>query len=86
MPKSRSFAAVLSVAAGFGCASLLGTSAASAVLLTHEGYGHTSEVDPSACVDRDVAKYLTTLATPPSGAVCQSDRLPFDPKLGQPLP
>jgi hypothetical protein len=55
-----------------------------AVLLTHEGYGHTSEVDPSACVERDVAKYLTTLATPPNGKVCQSDHLPFSPKFGQP--
>ena len=54
------------------------------MLLTHEGYGHTSEVDPSVCVERDVATYLTTLATPPNGTVCQSDRLPFSPKFGQP--
>jgi pimeloyl-ACP methyl ester carboxylesterase len=56
-----------------------------ATLLTHEGYGHTSDVDPSACTERDVAKYLITLKTPPNGAVCQSDRLPFDPKFGQPV-
>jgi pimeloyl-ACP methyl ester carboxylesterase len=55
-----------------------------AVLLTHEGYGHTSEVDPSACVERDVATYLITLATPPKGTVCQSDHLPFSPKFGRP--
>jgi pimeloyl-ACP methyl ester carboxylesterase len=57
-----------------------------ATLLTHEGYGHTSDADPSACVERDVARYLATLATPPNGAVCQSDRQPFDPKFGEPLP
>jgi pimeloyl-ACP methyl ester carboxylesterase len=56
-----------------------------ATLLTLEGYGHTSDVDPSACVERDVAKYLITLATPPNGKVCQPDRLPFDPKFGQPV-
>jgi pimeloyl-ACP methyl ester carboxylesterase len=39
MPKSRSFAAVLSVAAGFGCASLLGTSAASAAQPLPNGVG-----------------------------------------------
>jgi pimeloyl-ACP methyl ester carboxylesterase len=57
-----------------------------ATLLTHEGYGHTSDADPSACVERAVANYLIALATPPNGKVCQSDRLPFDPKFGQPLP
>jgi pimeloyl-ACP methyl ester carboxylesterase len=56
-----------------------------ASLLIHEGYGHTSDADPSACVERDVAKYLITLATPPDGKVCQSDRQPFDPKFGQPV-
>jgi pimeloyl-ACP methyl ester carboxylesterase len=56
-----------------------------AVLLTHEGYGHTSEPDPSACVERDVAEYLIRLATPPKGTVCQSDHQPFSPDFGQPL-
>lgn len=55
-----------------------------ATLLTHEGYGHTSDADPSTCVERDVAQYLITLVTPPNGAVCQSDHLPFSPKFGQP--
>ncbi len=55
-----------------------------AVLLTHEGYGHTTDPDPSACVERNVAEYLIRLATPPKGTVCQSDHQPFSPKFGQP--
>lgn len=57
-----------------------------ATLLTHEGYGHTSDADPSACVERDVARYLIALATLPPGTVCRSDRQRFDPRFGQPLP
>lgn len=57
-----------------------------AVLLTLNGYGHTSDVDPSACVDAAVASYLVTLATPPRGTVCQPDHAPFDPDFGKPLP
>jgi pimeloyl-ACP methyl ester carboxylesterase len=56
-----------------------------AVLLTHDGYGHTSDADPSACVERDVARYLIALATPPPGTVCRSDREPFSPRFGEPL-
>ena len=56
-----------------------------AVLLTHDGYGHTSDEDPSACIQRKVAAYLTRLATPPPGKVCRSDRLPFSRKFGPPL-
>ena len=56
-----------------------------AVLLTHDGYGHTSDEDPSACIQRRVAAYLTRLATPPPGTVCRSDHLPFSPKFGPPL-
>jgi pimeloyl-ACP methyl ester carboxylesterase len=56
-----------------------------AVLLTHDGYGHTSEEDPSACIQRDVADYLIRLATPPRGKVCRSDHLPFSPKFGPSL-
>jgi pimeloyl-ACP methyl ester carboxylesterase len=57
-----------------------------AVLLTHDGYGHTSTSDPSRCVEQATARYLVHLRTPPRGTVCPSDRLPFDPAFGQPLP
>jgi pimeloyl-ACP methyl ester carboxylesterase len=57
-----------------------------AVLLTHDGYGHLSIRDPSACVMRAIGRYLVNMATPPPGTVCRSDRLPFDPDFGQPLP
>jgi TAP-like protein len=53
-----------------------------AVLLTHEGYGHIFFHDPSACVDKAIADYLTELITPPPGTVCQSDHLPFDLDFG----
>jgi pimeloyl-ACP methyl ester carboxylesterase len=56
-----------------------------AVLLTDDGYGHTSSADPSACVGDKIASYLDELIAPPKGAVCRSDRRPFDPKFGQPL-
>ncbi len=55
-----------------------------AVLLTHDGYGHTSEADPSACVVRATSAYLVQLITPPKRTVCRSDRQPFDPNFGQP--
>lgn len=57
-----------------------------AVLLTHQGYSHTSPPDPSACVKRATRRYLVGLVTPPRGTVCRSDRLPFDPDFGEPLP
>jgi pimeloyl-ACP methyl ester carboxylesterase len=57
-----------------------------AILLTHDGYGHISTSDPSACVDEAIGRYLVDLRTPPRGTVCRSDRLPFDPDFGQPLP
>lgn len=59
---------------------------ANAVLLTHDGYGHLSHRDPSACVIRTVGRYLVDLATPRRGVVCRSDRVPFDPAFGQPPP
>ncbi len=34
-----------------------------------DGYGHTSDVDPSDCIDQAVSKYLITTVTPPSGTV-----------------
>jgi pimeloyl-ACP methyl ester carboxylesterase len=53
-----------------------------AVLLTHDGYGHVSFQDPSACIDRARIDYLVELSTPPKGTVCRSDREPFDPDFG----
>jgi hypothetical protein len=60
-------------------ANLLGN----AILLTHRGYGHTSEADPSHCVAAATSAYLVRLITPTMGAVCASDRQPFDPKFGR---
>jgi murein DD-endopeptidase MepM/ murein hydrolase activator NlpD/pimeloyl-ACP methyl ester carboxylesterase len=57
-----------------------------AVLLTHDGYGHISFVDPSACVMAVYRRYLTELKPPARGTVCPSDRGPFDPEFGEPLP
>jgi len=55
-----------------------------AILLTHDGYGHTSTVDPSACVERAERRYFVNLVVPARGTVCRSDRLPFDPNFGKP--
>src|SRR5437867_452543 len=57
-----------------------------AVLLTHHGYSHTSPLDPSTCIQRAISAYLVELVTPPPGTVCPSDRQPFDPDFGKPLP
>lgn len=57
-----------------------------AVLLRHDGYGHISFVDPSRCVVDAYGEYLVHLTPPPPGAACPSDRLPFDPRFGEPLP
>lgn len=53
-----------------------------AVLLTHEGYGHLSFQDPSACVEQARTDYLVDLVTPPPDTVCLSDQQPFDPGFG----
>ena len=53
-----------------------------AVLLTFNGYGHTSIHDPSTCVDRARVAYLVNLITPPKGTVCQPDKTPFAPGFG----
>ena len=53
-----------------------------AVLLTFNGYGHTSIHDPSACIDRARVAYLVNLITPPKGTVCQADKTPFAPGFG----
>jgi hypothetical protein len=55
-----------------------------AVLLIHDGYGHISGSDPSACVMQAVGRYFTGLATPARGTICPSDHGPFDPGFGQP--
>jgi pimeloyl-ACP methyl ester carboxylesterase len=57
-----------------------------AILLTHDGYGHTSEADPSRCVEQATSAYLVDLITPSKGTVCRSDRQPFDPHFGEPPP
>ena len=57
-----------------------------AVLLTHQGYGHTSDSDPSTCVKRATSRYLIDMVVPPRGTVCPSNRQPFDPRFGEPLP
>jgi len=54
----------------------------SAVLLTHDGYGHTSEADPSSCVQVAISAYLVDVVTPARGTVCPSDREPFDADFG----
>ncbi len=57
--------------------------AGNAVLLTNNGYGHTSSSDISDCTIRATTRYLTTLATPRNGTVCQPNHRPFDPDFGQ---
>ena len=53
-----------------------------AVLLTHDGYGHLSFQDESACIEQARAKYLVKLITPPKDTVCKADKQPFQPDLG----
>jgi pimeloyl-ACP methyl ester carboxylesterase len=45
-------------------------------LLTLDGYGHTTDADPSSCIDRAVTAYLIR---PPTARqqTCQADRQPF---------
>jgi pimeloyl-ACP methyl ester carboxylesterase len=62
-------------------ASLLGN----AKLLTLDGYGHTTDVDPSVCIDHAVGAYLLRPASARQ-QTCQPDRQPFDPDFGKPLP
>ncbi len=54
-----------------------------AVLLTHDGYSHTSPLDPSSCVERATSAYLVHLVTPPPGTVCPSNHQPFDPSFAK---
>jgi len=48
-----------------------------AVLLTHEGYGHLSFQDPSACIEEARKRYLIDLEVPSPGTVCEADEKPF---------
>jgi pimeloyl-ACP methyl ester carboxylesterase len=68
---NTAFANAVSVAARLG----------NAVLLTHDGYGHTSDADPSECLERATAAYFVDLVAPAPGTVCPSNRLPFDPEF-----
>ena len=53
------------------------------VLVTNNGYGHTTPADVSTCINTTVGRYLTTLRTPPRGTVCQPDHTPFDADFGK---
>lgn len=57
-----------------------------AVLLKQKGYGHGTYTDPSACAQEALGEYLVDLVAPARGTVCPSDRQPFDPDFGEPLP
>ena len=50
---------------------------ANARLLTLEGSGHTALVNPGACIDRHVVRYLIKGTLPPVGATCPQDPPPF---------
>ena len=52
-----------------------------AILLTLEGYGHTSDADPSVCIDTAVKNYLITPTAPLAVNTCQPDHVPFDPNF-----
>jgi hypothetical protein len=56
-----------------------------AVLLTLDGYGHTSDSDPRSCIYEAVAKYLVTTTTPPVDTICHANHAPFDPGFNDPL-
>ena len=47
------------------------------MLLTHDGYGHTSQRDHSTCIEAARVKYLTDLVAPAPGTVCAADKKPF---------
>jgi pimeloyl-ACP methyl ester carboxylesterase len=50
---------------------------ASARLLTVQGYGHTTLLNPSSCAGQYEADYLINGTLPPEGTICQQDALPF---------
>lgn len=66
----------------FASSILVAQQLGNAALLTLDGYGHTSDADPSACIDQAVTVYLVSLVTPPRGTICKPDHTPFDPSFG----
>lgn len=50
---------------------------ANARLLTVNGYGHSSLVNPSSCVNEFESRYLIDGTLPPTGTVCQQNTHPF---------
>ncbi len=46
-------------------------------LLTLDGYGHTSLLNPSACVNSYESRYFISGVLPPRGARCRQDHQPF---------
>ncbi|MCZ7458716.1 alpha/beta hydrolase [Streptomyces sp. WMMC940] len=50
---------------------------ANARLLTHEGYGHTALVNPSACVQAHESRYFIEGTLPPAGTTCRPTTPPF---------
>jgi len=50
---------------------------AHARLLTVDGYGHTTLLNPSQCAKDYIAMYFTTGALPPDNTVCQQDQPPL---------
>lgn len=49
-----------------------------AVLLTVNGYGHTSLLNPSACAYDHITRYILTGALPAAGTYCAQDIQPFE--------
>jgi pimeloyl-ACP methyl ester carboxylesterase len=49
----------------------------SAVLLTHDGFGHSSFGEPSTCTLTAEVRYILTGALPAAGTVCTADTPPF---------
>ncbi|MFJ8072382.1 alpha/beta hydrolase [Streptomyces sp. NPDC096176] len=50
---------------------------ADARLLTHHGYGHTAQINPSSCVRAHESRYFIEGTLPPAGTTCRPDSLPF---------
>jgi pimeloyl-ACP methyl ester carboxylesterase len=50
---------------------------ARARLLTVDGYGHTTLLNPSSCAQRYEIRYLVDKTLPPKGARCRQDQKPF---------
>ncbi|MFD7443797.1 alpha/beta hydrolase [Streptomyces sp. NPDC059909] len=50
---------------------------ANARLLTHNGYGHTAQVNPSSCIRAHESRYFIDGTLPPVGTTCRPDTPPF---------